>query len=415
MSTASPAMDQLPAEAVALASTYADDIRLQQLLARLRLERPIHRIENPKFEPFWLITRHADILSIEKDSVRFINAPRQALLSLKRLAATPAPADGGQMMRNVAGMDGEDHRAYREITQAYFTPKGLTDVVRGIEDLARDYIDRMAGMGGECDFSQIAMSFPLRVIMQMLGVPEQDEPMMLRMTQQTLTSEDPEFQQEGGPLAALMEAFRHFAATTADRRAHPRDDLASVIANARIAGEYLPVPDVLGYFFVISTAGHDTTSYALSGGMLAFLESPGEWVKLKADPSLLPNAVEEILRWTTPVKHFCRTATEDCELHGNQIKAGDILVLNYPSANRDDDAFEDPAVFRIDRKPNRHLAFGTGPHVCLGQYRARFELTSFFRELLARTDHIELAGIPRRAEGSFVGGVKHLPVRYTMR
>ena len=126
-------------------------------------------------------------------------------------------------------------------------------------------------------------------------------------------------------------------------------------------------------------------------------------------------AVEEILRWTTPVKHFCRTATEDCELHGNRIRKGDIMMLNYPSANRDEDVFGDPFQFRIDRKPNRHLAFGTGPHVCLGQYLARFELVSFFRELLGRVDHIELAGTPRRTEGSFVSGVKYLPVRYQMR
>ena len=188
-----------------------------------------------------------------------------------------------------------------------------------------------------------------------------------------------------------------------------------MIANARINGEYLPIPDILGYFFVVSTAGHDTTSYALSGGMLAFLENPAEWEKLRADPSLLPSAVEEILRWTTPVKHFCRTATEDCELHGNRIRKGDIMMLNYPSANRDEDVFGDPFQFRIDRKPNRHLAFGTGPHVCLGQYLARFELVSFFRELLGRVDHIELAGTPRRTEGSFVSGVKYLPVRYQMR
>ena len=411
-------MSELAAEAVARASTYADDQGLHTLLSRLRARGPLHRIESDDYDPFWLVTRHADILAIEKDAARFINAPRQALLSLKQQAATRALSGGanaGQMMRNVAGMDGDDHRAYRDIAQSYFTPKGLTEVVRGIEALASDFVDRMAQSGGEGDFARIAMSFPLRVIMQMLGVPPEDEPMMLRMTQQTLTSEDPDFQVEGGPLAALMEAFGHFAAIVTDRRANPQSDLSTVIANARINGEYLPMPDILGYFFVVATAGHDTTSYAMTGGMLALLENPSEWEKLRADPSLLPNAVEEILRWTTPVKHFCRTAAEDCELHGNRIRKGDILMLNYPSANRDEDVFQEPFQFRIDRKPNRHLAFGTGPHVCLGQYLARFELVSFFRELISRTDHIELAGIPRRVEGTFVGGVKHLPIRYHIR
>jgi len=409
---------ELLPEAMARASTYARDEALHDLLARLRSQAPLHRIETEDYEPFWLVTRHADILAIEKDVDRFINAPRQALLSLPQQAATRALSGGaepGQMMRNVAGMDGMDHRAYRDIVQSYFTPKGLAEVVRGIDGLARDYVDRMAGHNGECDFAQIAMSFPLRVIMQMLGVAPEDEPMMLRMTQQTLTSEDPEFRQEGGPLAALMEAFGHFGAIVADRRVNPRSDLASVIANAKIHGDYLPMPDILGYFFAVSTAGHDTTSYALTGGMLAFLEHPEAWEKLRADPSLMPSAVEEVLRWTTPVKHFCRTATQDCEMHGQQIRAGDIIMLSYPSANRDADLFDDPFAFRIDRKPNRHLAFGTGPHHCLGQHLARFELAAFFRELLGRVDHIELAGTPRRTEGSFVSGVKYLPVRYQMR
>ena len=412
------AANDLPSEAIARASTYADDDALHALLTRLRTTEPLHRIEAEGYEPFWLVTRHADILAIEKDTARFINAPRQALLSLKQQARTrtsAGDADAGQMMRNVAGMDGPDHRAYREIAQGYFTPKGLTDVIVSIEALARDYVDRMADLGGECDFAQIAMPFPLRVIMQMLGVPPEDEPMMVRLTQQTLTSEDPDFQQEGGPIAALMEEFGHFAAIVADRRANPRNDLSSVIANALINGEYLPVQDILGYFFVVATAGHDTTSYAMTGGLLALLENPSEWEKLRADPALLPNAVEEILRWTSPVKHFCRTATEDCELHGNRIRQGDILMMNYPSANRDEDVFNDPFQFRIDRKPNRQLAFGTGPHVCLGQYLARFELISFFRELISRTESIELAGVPRRVEGSFVGGIKYLPIRYRIR
>ena len=188
-----------------------------------------------------------------------------------------------------------------------------------------------------------------------------------------------------------------------------------MVANARIDGELLADRDVFGYFNIIATAGHDTTSYSLTGGMLAFLQNPDQLAKLRADPALMPLAVEEVLRWTAPVKHFCRTAVRDCTVAGQQIKAGDYLLLSFPSGSFDEKVYEDPFNFRIDRKPNRHLAFGTGPHVCLGQYLARFELQSFFRELLDRVEHIELAGEPRFVEGSFVGGVKYLPVRYTMK
>lgn len=409
----------LPAEAIANPRTFTDEAALHGLLARLRQSDPMPWIEAEDYEPFWLVTRHADIMAIERDAARFINEPRQAMLPLSYQAKSLAASGGmdpNKLMRNLTAMDGEDHRAFREITQSYFTPKGMETIAGDIERLAGEFVEKMAEAGSECDFAKIAMPFPLRVIMSMLGVPEADEPLMLRLTQQTLTSQDPEYQSEGGSaVSAMMEMFAYFQNIAADRRANPTGDLSSVVANAKFKGEYLSAPDIFGYFLIIATAGHDTTSYSLTGGLLALLQNPAEMAKLRADPSLMPTAVEEILRWTAPVKHFCRTATEDCEIAGKQVKAGDVLLLSYPSANRDSTMFNDAQTFRIDRKPNRQLAFGTGPHVCLGQYLARFELTAFFRELLARVGHIELAGTPRFVEGSFVGGVKYLPVRYTMK
>lgn len=411
--------NDLPAEAIADPRTFTDEAALHGLLARLRRTDPLPWIAAEDYTPFWLVTRHADIMAIERDAARFINEPRQAMMPLSHEARSRAAAGGrnvNAVMRNLTAMDGEDHRAFREITQGYFTPKGMEAITRDIEQLAGEFVGRMAGQGGACDFAQVAMPFPLRVIMSMLGVPEADEPLMLRLTQQTLTSQDPEYQSEGGgAMAAMMEMFAYFQAVAADRRSKPTGDLSSVIANARFKGEPLSPPDIFGYFLIIATAGHDTTSYSLTGGLLALLQHPEQLAMLRADPSLMPTAVEEVLRWTTPVKHFCRTATEDCEVAGMQVKAGDVLLLNYPSANRDAAVFDDPQSFRVDRKPNRQLAFGTGPHVCLGQYLARFELTAFFRELLARVEHIELAGEPRIVEGSFVGGVKYLPIRYRMR
>ena len=410
--------DNLPAEAIADPRTYTEPAVLNALLARLRQTDPLPYVQAEGYAPFWLVTRHADLMSIERDARHFINEPRQAILPLAYEAIAREAAGGLEtkdLMRNLILMDGAEHLAYREITQGYFTPKGLETILGDIEQLAGEFIGRMAELDGECDFATIAMPFPLRVIMSMLGVPQEDEPLMMRLTQQTLSSQDPEFNAEGGARKAMMEMYAYFQKVIADRRAKPNDDLSSFVANARIDGEYLSDRDTFGYFNIIATAGHDTTSYSLTGGMLALIEHPEEMARLRADPSLMPLAVEEILRWTTPVKHFVRTAVKDCEIAGKQVKAGDYLMMSYPSASFDEAVFGDPFAFRIDRKPNRHLAFGTGPHVCLGQYLARFELTAFFRELLARVEHIELAGTPRVVEGSFVGGVKYLPVRYRMR
>lgn len=409
----------IPAEAIADPKTFTDPARLHGLLARLRREDPVAYVEAEDHMPAWVVTRHADLVAVEKDAAHFINAPRQALLSNSQLKASLALTGGvdvSQLMRNLVAMDGAEHLAYREITQAYFTPKGVEHLRAGIEALAATFIDRMAPLGGTCDFAEVAMAYPLRVIMSMLGIPEADEPLMLRLTQQTLTSQDPEFQAQGSSsMGAMMEMYQYFMAMIAERRANPQGDLGSLIANARLGGELLPERDVFGYFLIIATAGHDTTSYAITGGLLALLENPDQMARLRADPALLPTAIEEILRWTTPVKHFLRTATEDREVAGKTIAGGDLVLLSYPSANRDDAVFDNADAFRIDRRPNRQIAFGTGPHVCLGQYLARLELTAMFRELLARVEHIELAGEPRFVEGTFVGGVKHLPIRYRMR
>lgn len=409
----------LPNEAIALGSTFTDPDLLNGLLARIRRDDPLPLIRAEGFVPFWLVSRHDDIMAVERAADLFINEPRQAMMPLAHEEASLRARGGrpiNEVMRNLTAMDGEEHKALRAITQAYFTPKGLADVVGDIERLAAEFVGRLAGREGEADFADIAMNFPLRVIMSMLGMPEEDEPLMLSLTQQTLTSQDPEFQaQGGGAQDAMMRMFAYFQPIIADRRANPRHDLASLVANARFQGEYLPERDVFGYFLIIATAGHDTTSYALTGGMLALLRNPDQMQRLRDDPSLLPVAIEEILRWTTPVKHFCRTATADTEVAGKAIRKGDVLLLCYPSANFDEGIYPDPFTFRIDRKPNRQLSFGTGPHVCLGQYLARFELISFFRELLARTEHLELAGTPRFVEAAFVGGVKSLPIRYRMR
>jgi cytochrome P450 len=412
--------NDLPATAITDPALFADDARLHGLLARLRRTDPFPYVEAQGHSPFWLATRHSTITAIELDPVRFISAPRQVLFSLahiersQKLLGNLPPST---RMRNVTAMDGGDHRAYRAITQSHFLSKALNGIRDDIEAIAGEFVGRMNTGTATCDFANdIALLYPLRVIMSILGVPAEDEAMMLRWTQQLLTSQDPEFNNaNASPITAMAEMYAYLQPVIADRRANPRGDIASVVANARIDGEHLPDRDVFGYFLIIATAGHDTTSYSLSGGMLALLENPEQMALLRADPALLPTAADEFIRWTSPVKHFTRTCTEDCIVDGKQIRAGDIVVLSYPSANRDETVFDDPFDFRIDRKPNRHLAFGTGPHVCLGQHLAKMELTSFLREFLNHVDDVELAGEARRVQSTFVGGVKCLPIRYSFR
>ena len=215
--------------------------------------------------------------------------------------------------------------------------------------------------------------------------------------------------------AAILEFFRYFTALSAERRKNPMDDLATVIANAQIDSKPIGDFEAKSYYFIIATAGHDTTSSTVAGGLLALMQNPSELAKLRSNLDLLPGAVEEMLRWVTPVKHFFRTATENYVLRGKQIKPGDSLMMCYPSANRDEDMFEDPFSFRIDRTPNKHLAFGHGAHLCLGLHLARMEMKALYRELLLRLDSLDLAGEPAWVQANVVSGLKRLPIRYAMR
>ncbi len=242
---------------------------------------------------------------------------------------------------------------------------------------------------------------------------------MLRVTNENFGIEDPEFQRAGTTrdeaLAFLQEAFAYLSEITTDRRAHPRDDLTTVLANTTIGGKPVPDFELFSLYFLIMVAGHDTTRNSISGGLLALLEHPGELERLQRNPALVPLAADEIVRWTTPVNHFSRTATQDYTLHGKKIRAGDSVALFYASANRDEDVFADPFSLRIERQPNPHLGFGIGEHFCLGAHLARLDLQIFFRQFAERVQSIELAGPVERLHASFVGGAKHLPVRYRMK
>ena len=280
------------------------------------------------------------------------------------------------------------------------------------------YVDKMAQVGPECDFvQQVAVNFPLYVIMSLLGVPEEDFGRMLTLTQELFGSSDSEFKRgttTEDQLPALLDMFAYFTGVTASRREHPTDDLASAIANARIDGEPLSDLETVSYYLIVATAGHDTTSATISGGLHALVENQDQLQRLRDNPALMPQATEEMIRWVTPVKHFMRTAAEDTTVRGTPIAAGESVLLSYVSANRDEDVFDEPFRFDVGREVNKHVAFGYGVHFCMGAALARMEVSSFFNELLPRLKSIELSGDPEYMATTFVGGLKHLPVRYSL-
>jgi cytochrome P450 len=398
---------------------YADLDGWHHEAARLRREDPVHRVEGDTFEPFWAVTKHADIFEIERQHDRFWNT-KDAVFDPSGGAMEEIRAAGGDL-KTLIHMDGAEHRAYRKVTQDWFKPANLRQRVEArIEELARTFVDRMLAHGGACDFvADIALYYPLHVIMSILGVPESDEPRMLQLTQRLFGAQDPDF---GGDdpgqalLAALLDFASYFNRMTADRRAHPTGDLATTIATGTIDGAPLEDLQTISYYVIVATAGHDTTSSSLAGGLEALLRHPDELRALQADLSLVDNAVEEMIRWVTPVRHFMRYAQEDYVLRGKRIRKGEGLLMSYLSGNRDEDVFTDP--FRFDiRRPNAedHVAFGLGVHFCLGAHLARLELRAFFRELLPRLETMELAAEPEYTASTFVGGPKRMPVRYRLR
>jgi len=393
---------------------YTDEPRLHAALTHLRATAPVSWVEVPNYRPFWAITKHADIMDIERENMVFTNWPRPVLATVE---GDELQAAAG--VRTLIHLDDPQHRVVRAIGSDWFRPKAMRALKVRIDELAKIYVDKMMGVGPECDFvQQVAVNFPLYVIMSLLGLPEADFPRMLKLTQELFGSDDSEFKRGAtneDQLPALLDMFGYFNGVTASRRERPTEDLASAIANARIDGEPLSDIETVSYYLIVATAGHDTTSATISGGLLALLENRDQLRRLRDDPGLMAPATEEMIRWVTPVKHFMRTAANDAEVRGIPIAAGESVLLSYVSANRDEDVFDDPFHFDVGREPNKHLAFGYGVHFCMGAALARMEVSSFFTELLPRLKAIELNGDPQFVATTFVGGLKHLPVRYSFR
>lgn len=400
-------------------TAYSDDDRLHSAMTWLRANQPVAWVDHPPYRPFYAITKHSDIMDIERANDLWLSEPRPLLATAGADDLAKAQLAAGMGLRTLIHMDDPHHRKVRAIGADWFRPKAMRALQTRVDELAEHYVDRMAEVGPECDFvTEVSVNFPLYVIMSLLGLPEEDFPRMLRLTQELFGGDEDEYQRgttAEEQLQVLTDFFEYFGRLTASRRADPTGDLASAIANGRVDGELLSDVDCLSYYVIVATAGHDTTSHAISGGLRALIENPDQLARLKSQPELMGTAVEEMIRWSTPVKEFMRTAAADTEVRGVPIKEGESVYLAYVSANRDEEVFDDPFRFDVGRDPNKHLSFGYGVHFCLGAALARMEINSFFTELLPRLESIEPVGEPELTSTVFVGGLKHLPIRYSLR
>jgi len=377
----------------------------------LRQNDPVHWTDNEYCDPFWAVTKHADIVAIGKNPRDWIIEPRIAVFTRE------APEE--PTTRHLLTMDPPDHGRYRNLIAKAFTPRTVRVWEPKIEAVTRQILDQ-AREKGEIDFvADVSAPITIAVIALMLGVPEDDWPLLFRWTNEIIAPEDPDFARGRGPVetseSARIELFTYFKQLSEERRARPTDDILSALAQSHIADEPLDDFELLSYSFLLVVAGNETTRNAMTGGLQCFLDNPDQWQKLVDDPGRVEGAIEETVRWTTPVIQFCRTATRDMALRDKTIREGESVCLFYASGNRDEEIFEDPFSFRIDRKPNDHIGFGRGEHVCLGAHLARLELRTMYRQLRERLVSMERTGPAVRVRSSFVGGIKRAPMTCKLR
>lgn len=414
------------AERIVDPATYATPSVLHDDFAWLRHNAPIALAETATMDPFWFISRHKDIMDIERRPDIFRNGDRSTVLMRSDMLEAVDRAVGcPHLARTLVNMDGAEHRGHRMLVQNWFMPANLKKQEGRIREIARSHVDRMMAGDTECDFvADVALHYPLHVIMDILGVPEEDEHRMLMLTQQLFGAHDPELSRHAEAMmnpdtaigmyqSVVGDFYDYFSQISASRRAQPRDDLATIIANGVVGGKAINETAANDFYILVATAGHDTTSASTAGAMWALAKQPDMLAAIKADPSLIPSLVDEAIRWVTPVKHFMRTAAQDCEIAGHRFREGDWLYLSYMSANRDEAVYSDPFEFRLGRPVANQLAFGFGPHLCIGQHIARMEMRILFEELIPRLGALELAGTGSWSQSTFVSGPKRLPIRFS--
>ncbi|NBR51707.1 MAG: cytochrome P450 [Alphaproteobacteria bacterium] len=420
-------MKQELAEAIVNPANYKDFEKIHAVFTELRQTAPVALAKPKGFEPFWFISKFEDVQAVEADNETFHAGDQPTVLvDAETNRLTIEEIGSPHRFLTLVQMDGEKHKAYRDLTASWFGPRSLRNLEPRIRNRMQQTLDAIMATGGECDFARdIALLYPLRVIMDVLGVEDEAEELMLRFTQEVFGSSDAEANATGRSYATpeeqqqaiseiSMEAFGYFSALTESRRKEPKDDLASLLSNGTINGAPLGEVETFGYYVITATAGHDTTSNSTSAGMIALCEQPELLKRLQDDPSLIPGFVEESIRWESPVKHFMRSATRDTQIRGIDIKKDEWMMSNFASASRDEDVYENPFEFDVTRKPNRHMALGYGPHVCLGQHLARLEMRIFWEELLPRLKSVEMIGPAKRVGASFVSGPFSVPIKFEL-
>ncbi|MEZ4333375.1 MAG: cytochrome P450 [Myxococcota bacterium] len=378
----------------------------------LRRHDPVRRFAPASCEPFWAVTKHHDIVEIGKHPRDWIIEPRLAVF-------TDLEVPDERKTRHLLTMDPPDHGRFRNLTAKAFTPRSVQVWATKVARITRGVLDRAAAKEAIDFVADVSAPITIEVIALMLGVPEEDWPLLFRWTNEIIAPSDPEFQRgattEETFERARNELFAYFHRLSEERRARPTDDILSLVVKGRIDGQPLGPLELLSYYFLLVVAGNETTRNAMTGGLQCFLDNPDQWQALVRDPALLDGAVEETVRWTTPVIQFARTATRDMTLRDQRIRAGESVCLFYASGNRDEEVFEEPFRFRIDRRPNDHVGFGRGEHVCLGAHLARLELRTMYQQLRERLIEMERAGSVVRVRSSFVGGIKRAPMRWRLR
>lgn len=376
------------------------------LFRRLRAEDPVHWHPERDGPGFWALTKYADVVQVSRDPATFSSSAGGTMI------ADAPPPQLAMLRLMMLNMDPPQHTKLRMLVNKGFTPSAVGRLHARIGELAASIIDAVAPAGA-CDFvADIAGELPSYVIAELVGVPLDDGRRLYRLTERmhtTATTAAERADAEG----AIMEMMSYSHALREDKRARPGLDIASALLAAELDGERLSDVEFDMFFMLLINAGGDTTRNLVAGGMLALIEHPEQWARLRADPGLLPSAIEEMLRWVTPVVHFRRTATRDCEVRGQRIAAGDKVVVFYSSANRDQEVFADPERFDIARSPNEHVAFGGGgAHFCLGANLARLEIRAMFEQVLTRLPNLRLAGPVERLRSNFINGPRKMPVQY---
>jgi len=403
-----------PADAAKLflrGTSFLDPEAWHRRVDALRGHGPVLEVHDRVYGQLRVVTDLGVLVEVSRRPHEFANTEEPALLATPGLAGEGKDEVWGQL-KMLVNQDGPDHLAHRKLVVDWFKSSTVRVLRPAVDDLVGESMRRLRELDGACDFAaEIALPLPLRVIMSMLGVPREDEPVMLKLTQEMFSSDDDELG-SSDPLGAIHEVAGYLMAMMRDRKANPTDDLCSAIVHGVVDGTPIESMAALGLHVIISTAGHDTTSFAMSGGVEALCRFPEQFQRLRSDPSLADNAAHEVVRLTSPVRHFVRHAQVDAEVAGHRFAPGDRIVLSYPAANRDPAVFDAPHRLDIGRSnANRQIGWGHGPHFCLGARLAQMEVAAVLAGLAREFVAIEAAGPAEWTNAHFVGGAKHVPVR----